>query len=826
MNYLKKINKIFLLKKIAIKGLMMALLLVIIDKFDIFYLIINKIGLFAFCIILLILFVELVSSVGIKHIFDKNINLFDNLLLINIITFSCYFFYSYNFEYRDYKMLVCLFSVGISLIVILIKMLINKKKEDNYKSNILDLDKIINSEKKINISSKEKYYIDDSEVDYDIINRTNTINYLYTTIINCRPLKSFTIGLQGKWGIGKTTLINNVLRLIEKNNKSNDYLIIKFDPWKYDNEKSMLDGFIKTLLNSAGYDLDAKETMELVKNILCCVFENSKNNIIDYIFKKNNELYEDKRLDEIINNYLITNQKQLILIIDNLDRIDSHKAAFLIKCLASIINFKRTINILLYDEKIVNKILSQTFNSDNNYMAKIVQLRINVPEINDDNLNELKNKIFDKLIIDNVNLAKTIKDIYLSFDDIRQLKIFINEIITYPYENFDLNLKDDLCLKYIKVRSPKLYYEIWNNKKFFISYDLGYDLINDFNITKLENDRKNYFDNISKEYYGFDELLGDLFPRYNNYSKGYSLDNDDYIMSRKNKNISNARYFDLYFTRDNNDYTKINACANKFIEKLNTKRYYNAGIYLDNLFEAYNIDGILLFIEALQLNEKEIKDEALFNLIVILLNEYDIYADRPSLLDSVGKVSSLIADVLLRCDEDVIKDLYLYYSQKYNKLYAFETIQYWIDRNKKSGKKYAMDLSDFINDMCSRIIGNNINIFDKSNYYKNNVWVLYRFCESDVSKLEKYLKATVNVDNIFRFLSSLISTSISEDNSYGYLIAKENLERLNYVNIDKLLKKHGKPKNEKEELILKIYIHSIQTKDPFNYYRFDKYILF
>ena len=146
----------------------------------------------------------------------------------------------------------------------------NIVSKKNY--TVIDLNDIY--EKKIYIKSGENFLLKEQSVSYDLLQRSTIINRLYNTIISCVPENSFTIGLNGKWGSGKTTIVDNVLRLLKDNNIVDNYHIVKFDPWKYDDEKSILKGFLSEILKDIPeigmIQLEARDVVrnELVRKIV------------------------------------------------------------------------------------------------------------------------------------------------------------------------------------------------------------------------------------------------------------------------------------------------------------------------------------------------------------------------------------------------------------------------------------------------------------------------------------------------------------------------------------------------------------------------------
>src|SRR5687767_12188388 len=87
----------------------------------------------------------------------------------------------------------------------------------------------------------------------DRFQRTKFAKRISTTIIERENSDCITIGLYGAWGEGKTSVLN----LIESELKVNeDIICVKFNPWRYNNEDSLLIQFFQKL--SSALDANIK----------------------------------------------------------------------------------------------------------------------------------------------------------------------------------------------------------------------------------------------------------------------------------------------------------------------------------------------------------------------------------------------------------------------------------------------------------------------------------------------------------------------------------------------------------------------------------------
>ena len=79
----------------------------------------------------------------------------------------------------------------------------------------------------------------------DKLNRKQFVQSLARILSNYSSASSFTIGLYGAWGSGKTSLMNMVLEQVERSDK--DIIILRFNPWLCSDPKQMINQFFKQL---------------------------------------------------------------------------------------------------------------------------------------------------------------------------------------------------------------------------------------------------------------------------------------------------------------------------------------------------------------------------------------------------------------------------------------------------------------------------------------------------------------------------------------------------------------------------------------------------
>jgi predicted KAP-like P-loop ATPase len=73
----------------------------------------------------------------------------------------------------------------------------------------------------------------------DFLNRKYFADHIKSAIVNYEDKnnESLTIGLYGKWGSGKTSIINMIIENLESNK---DFIIFNFEPWLFSDTNQLI----------------------------------------------------------------------------------------------------------------------------------------------------------------------------------------------------------------------------------------------------------------------------------------------------------------------------------------------------------------------------------------------------------------------------------------------------------------------------------------------------------------------------------------------------------------------------------------------------------
>lgn len=783
--YQKAFEELYTIPEILSKSLLITIVIWLIDYFNIFSKIAERKEFIFIGIIILILAV--IKILGFKpwNLYKlTTVNYTDSFFVSSIIAL---FVYSIKIDIcnkEQYYKTITIICLSFSLLILeLIRIRkINKIEKNEEPANVYDLKELYDG--KIENKNNGLILIKEKEVDYDLLERGNIINKLYEVVTKCYNGEKFVLSLQGEWGSGKTTIINNFKKLIKDD--SNIIIIDDFDPWSYEDEQAMFKGMFDSIMKKIGINFSIRDISNFLNFYIDAIFNNSKYENKYKIAKKYYlDIDKSNKLKLIINTYLKNNNKKILFIIDNIERADKDNINLLFKLVNNIFNFDNVIYLLSFDDNRMKEIFKNDFNSNYKYLKKIIQLEVKVPKIDENVMKDVVGRCIKNLMkLYEINFnekdnEKTIELLAQKIKDLRELKIYLNSVISFnKLLNNNLNIQDTMLLELIKSQNVELYEEIWRNRKYFISEDTTiFGKSYNYDTREFNKKAKDYFDKLfilqtNKEY---KEILAFMFPYVENYlndrevrteNTQYFYGKEDYQTNLKNKRIFNARYFELYFSQCNNEFTIINKIIEEFIKTINNEKDIEI---INNAFgEVINIytNWVQKFtFETLQLHLNEVKPKYL--LLKIINKHLKQYDDTVIFfgLSALRRIHIIMAELITEISREEFDEFTKKIEKDYSKMWTIKEIIYWIANGKNSFKeenKYRKDrLNSILTTMAENVISNNIDILNKNFYFNNNLIEILRITKERIEERKKYIKTILNQENIFRFLDELLGKSIS-----------------------------------------------------------------
>lgn len=187
--------------------------------------------------------------------------------------------------------------------------------------------------------------------------------------------ESFALGINGEWGSGKTRFLSYLEQELAE-----DYIIIKFNPWECLTPNKLLEHFFRRIESSLyryNHDLSQKIKqygLSLVREEYSGIFHNSVRNITEHIFQP------DKSLKEQIEDTIVSLEKPVLILIDDIDRLDASELFETLRLIRNTCNFKNLTYIVAYDKRyVVNMLHSKGIANPDIYLEKIFNSEIWLP---------------------------------------------------------------------------------------------------------------------------------------------------------------------------------------------------------------------------------------------------------------------------------------------------------------------------------------------------------------------------------------------------------------------------------------------------------------
>lgn len=418
----------------------------------------------------------------------------------------------------------------------------------------------------------------------DFLSRKYFADHISNAIINYKDKNndSLTIGLYGKWGSGKTSLINMA---IESLGKKDDIIILNFEPWLFSDTNQLISSFFKEFSQKINHNTNDSGDMKSLGNKLeayACFFEPltlvpepsvsliSKG--MSYAFswagktyKKVGESYKQdlssikKEIEEQLNKL----DKKILIIIDDIDRLNNTEIKQIFQLIKSLGNFPNTIYLSSMDKNVVVNALSEVQHGDGNeYLEKIINVPIEVPQLSKTDVDKF---LFNKLneIIKNIDEKDFDQNywgnIFYSgyknfFTNIRDVIRYIN-ILRFNYNSLQnhVNIIDLMVITAFQVFEPEVYSFFKHNKSLLSGQESDSSSTSGYRIKEEnQNNLKAELDKCKKRLQNLDDesfinLLQELFLKV---KEAYS--NTTYIGElsrlRKNSKVSSPQFYDAYFT--------------------------------------------------------------------------------------------------------------------------------------------------------------------------------------------------------------------------------------------------------------------------------------
>ncbi len=432
--------------------------------------------------------------------------------------------------------------------------------------------------------------------------------------------ESLTIGLYGKWGSGKTSIVN----LITEEINSDDIIIFKFEPWIYSDTEQLISYFFRDFAKAVKHKDYAQEALKLGEELetYATFFEPIgmipeptvviMSRVASKLFgsvgksaKKWGKL-KTKSLSETkisIEKHLSKLSKKILIIIDDIDRLNNTEIRQIFQLIKILGNFQNTIYLASMDRDVVVEALSEVQKGDGHeYMEKVINVPFIVPmpsieKINEFLFAELENVIGINNDFDQEYFSYIFRQGYGEFfGNIRDINRYINILkFNYSIVGKEVDIVDLFVMTAFQVFEPKIYDYLKYNKDIVLSlkyYSEEKDKAKDIDLFKQAT--STLLSRLSENDYF--NLMGAIFPVLDRYA------HDDKDKCTKFARVCSPDFYDLYFKMSLDEDLIGKVEMSKYIEHISDEGLFGAD--LDALIESDKIGKFLDRLEVYVKREK------------------------------------------------------------------------------------------------------------------------------------------------------------------------------------------------------------------------------
>ena len=191
---------------------------------------------------------------------------------------------------------------------------------------------------------------------------------LADTLYKITTEECLVFALYGPWGTGKTTCLNFILNYINKQSVNERPIVVRFNPWWFSSREDLLKQFFKEFLVVLYKNKEFKESLTLLAKFVETI---SKIPEPTGLFKPAAELSslllkraaKDKeacRLREEVKESLGKQNKHILVVIDDIDRLESEEIRNIFRVIKAVADFPKTTYLLAFDKDIIVEALGST----------------------------------------------------------------------------------------------------------------------------------------------------------------------------------------------------------------------------------------------------------------------------------------------------------------------------------------------------------------------------------------------------------------------------------------------------------------------------------
>jgi len=459
---------------------------------------------------------------------------------------------------------------------------------------------------------------------------------------------SFVVGIHGKWGTGKSSILNLLVEQIEKDNQSKSGIeklhVMRFNPWNFSDQNQLVFQFLRQ------FRAHLKGNQREFKDLLASLDDYAEAltpplELLPYgrIFSSGMKVGikgaqkafgAAKDVDGLFDQIAAKAKKlkrRTVVLIDDIDRLSAAETRQIFQLVKLTARFPYVIYILAFDREAVSEALERLgVDSGEEYLEKIVQVSFDIPPISEASLTSFLTAELDDLLkrhqpahFDSTRFGNLFHaGLRKCFSTLRDVRRFINGLeFGLGLIGSELNAVDFIGIEAIRIFFPSAFNVIRSNKEVFAGHvDMALETDGPQKYAARLNALLNSKGELTED---LKDLLLELFPKLS-YAYGRSKHGHHSETEwEKTYRISTKRYFDAYFGLVLPESEISVQELTSFILSSNSEEKLK-----ETLIQWAKNGKLKNAIESLRFRLAEIPEENLRNVFAALLNAGEIASEK------------------------------------------------------------------------------------------------------------------------------------------------------------------------------------------------------
>ncbi|KYN85199.1 hypothetical protein ATY35_03965 [Vibrio cidicii] len=393
----------------------------------------------------------------------------------------------------------------------------------------------------------------------DLLRRAAFSEHLATVLRIAPSEDCMTVSLEGEWGYGKTSVINLVKKSL--GNQENSPVIVEYNPWLAGKAGALVQDFLVQFSSQLNIPDRPKEGLKAAKELLAYseLFNAMKfipgvepwASTVQGVFKvvggATKKISKLKELDLIgrknkINDLLKKLGVSIVVIIDDIDRLTPDEAFQVVRLVKAVADFPGTSFLLSFDPTyLASSLEKHGIENSNQYLDKVVQLRISLPLIAHNDLQKLADielqNLSDKSLTDSFERdQERLSYLYHRYVKYlirspRELKRTFNHLrFVLSQTEGNVCFTDLYCLSVLAIKAQEIYHSLKESPEYYVGRKFDDSIAFDKReeVVEKNKDKRNSIiaRAIEKDVVYLKGILKELFPLLE--GSGYSMYGSDY----------------------------------------------------------------------------------------------------------------------------------------------------------------------------------------------------------------------------------------------------------------------------------------------------------